>query len=205
MLVMLYVYYFIGEMQVNRLCNIAFGYNTKRSAKEALRLILADKLREEERKAKAIAEETPEARAIKEAKKKKTQERAKATRARNKQAKQNELAAIEEANLDIPAPAFTALITSDLETANVSPLSAIGLLAVDPPATCPPASQSNSATPLNSTNVSGLSNMETNLIPGAVSSNISALSTASFATSSIPATATATATATVITNHKCKL
>jgi hypothetical protein len=46
---------------INKLCNIAFGLNDEISAKKAIALMLADEINDERKKARALADLTPEA------------------------------------------------------------------------------------------------------------------------------------------------
>ena len=69
---------------MNRLLNLALGHNSSKDAKEVLKALLADDLKEARKKAEEEAKETPEFKAYKAAKKAETQAKRKATAERKK-------------------------------------------------------------------------------------------------------------------------
>ena len=89
----LYFVYCLDAAHISRLANIAYGYSCPISANEALRLLFADDLKRQRKKAEEEAKMTPEAiakrDADKEAKRIATNARAKAKRDAERLAKQN--------------------------------------------------------------------------------------------------------------------
>ena len=69
---------------MNRLLNLALGHNSSKDAKQVLKALLADDLKEARKKAEEEAKETPEAKAYKAAKKAEAQAKRKATNERKK-------------------------------------------------------------------------------------------------------------------------
>jgi len=73
---------------MNRLLNTALGHNCSKDAKDVLKFLYEDELKEERKKATAAANETAEAKALKADKKAASQAKAKATRERKKAEKE---------------------------------------------------------------------------------------------------------------------
>jgi GH18 family chitinase len=73
-----------GQININKLSNIAFGFNDQVSAKKLIALILADEIKEARKKAREQAELSPEALLEKDNRRKAAAAASKATRERRK-------------------------------------------------------------------------------------------------------------------------
>lgn len=94
----------IDQKHLTRLATIAFGYNDAQSANEVLRLVFADELKQQRKKAEEEAKMTPEARAARDAvtaaRLLKQKERYQATKLKKKQEKDAAAAAALNGNLE---------------------------------------------------------------------------------------------------------